>query len=106
MNKLKTCLIILRMFRVLDLLQSREGSGEDAGIFMRVIEPQLFESYGEWRCIHFPLPDSASLSEQVPCERAAMCSLMIHPATILHCADISVLVSADPAFPVIVNCQR
>jgi callose synthase len=53
------------MFRILDLLQSREGSGEDTGIFMRVIEPQLFESYGEWRCIHFPLPDSASLSEQI-----------------------------------------
>ncbi|XP_019101818.1 PREDICTED: putative callose synthase 8 isoform X3 [Camelina sativa] len=51
--------------RILDLLKSQEGSEEDTDIFMRVIEPQLFESYGEHRCIHFPLPDSASLSEQI-----------------------------------------
>lgn len=65
------------MFRILDLLESREGSEEDTEIFMRVIEPQLFESYGERRCIHFPLPDSASLSEQVPHERAAMSNVPI-----------------------------
>ncbi|KAL0743640.1 hypothetical protein Bca4012_085153 [Brassica carinata] len=51
--------------RILDLLETQEDSEEDTGIFMRVIEPQLFESYGERRCIHFPLPDSASLSEQI-----------------------------------------
>ncbi|WZZ62199.1 hypothetical protein YC2023_062306 [Brassica napus] len=51
--------------RILDLLEPLEDSEEDTGIFMRVIEPQLFESYGERRCIHFPLPDSTSLSEQI-----------------------------------------
>ncbi|CAN8259363.1 unnamed protein product [Cochlearia groenlandica] len=51
--------------RILDLLNSQEGLEEDTEIFMRVIKPQLFESYGEMRCIHFPLPDSASLSEQI-----------------------------------------
>lgn len=96
------------MFRILDLLKSREGSEEETHIFMRVIEPQLFESYGEMRCIHFPLPDSASLSEQVPCEHAVMRSSVkcSNPAKTLQCADIYTLVSADPAFPVIVNCQR
>lgn len=67
-----TYLIILCMFRILDLLEPLEDSEEDTGIFMRVIEPQLFESYGERRCIHFPLPDSTSLSEQVHCDRAAI----------------------------------
>lgn len=96
------------MFRILKLLKSQEGSEEETDIFMRVIEPQLFESYGEQRCIHFPLPDSASLSEQVSSERAAI-RYSLHccnPAKVLQCADISVLYLADPAFPITVNRQR
>ncbi|XP_010552165.1 PREDICTED: putative callose synthase 8 [Tarenaya hassleriana] len=50
--------------RILDLLDDRQET-EEEDFFMRIIEPQLFESYGERKCIHFPLPDSASLNEQL-----------------------------------------
>ncbi|KAJ7948849.1 Callose synthase-like protein [Quillaja saponaria] len=51
--------------RILDMLDSSQQNERDIIDFTRNIEPQLFESDGSKKSIHFPLPDSGPLNEQI-----------------------------------------
>ncbi|PON83360.1 Glycosyl transferase [Trema orientale] len=51
--------------RILELLFSTQQMDTDSPYFCRHIEPQLFESKSSESSIHFPLPDSAPLNEQI-----------------------------------------
>ncbi|KAM7266925.1 hypothetical protein ACFE04_009091 [Oxalis oulophora] len=50
--------------RILEFLNSMQPV-EDVAFFCRRIDPQLFESYAEKNSIHFPLPDTGPMNEQI-----------------------------------------
>ncbi|CAL8150603.1 unnamed protein product [Prunus armeniaca] len=52
-------------FRILELLYSYQQIDMDFVDFNRSIEPELFGSADSKSSIHFPLPDSAALNEQI-----------------------------------------
>ncbi|XP_062011839.1 putative callose synthase 8 isoform X2 [Rosa rugosa] len=52
-------------FRILELLDSSQQTETDAAYFSGSIESPLFGSAGGKNSIHFPLPDSAALNEQI-----------------------------------------
>ncbi|KAL6283334.1 hypothetical protein ACE6H2_014263 [Prunus campanulata] len=52
-------------FRILELLYSFQQIDMDFVDFNRSIEPELFGSVDSKNSIHFPLPDSAALNEQI-----------------------------------------
>ena len=52
-------------YSILELVSSCQQSESDTAYFSRCIEPQIFESDASERSIHFPLPESAPLHEQV-----------------------------------------
>lgn len=56
---------MFKSYRILELLCHSQQMESSEPYFTRTIEPQLFESDCGENSIHFPLPDSAPLTEQV-----------------------------------------
>ncbi|KAJ8755066.1 hypothetical protein K2173_016646 [Erythroxylum novogranatense] len=65
MFEIVTIDIMRNSSRTLDLFYSSQHIEENFMYFNRNIRPQLFESTGDKNSIHFPLPDSDPLKEQI-----------------------------------------
>ncbi|GAV78689.1 Glucan_synthase domain-containing protein/FKS1_dom1 domain-containing protein [Cephalotus follicularis] len=63
--ELVTSDIMTNGYRILESLNSNQAIEEDIRFFSRRIDPQLFESSAMKNPVHFPLPDSGHLNEQI-----------------------------------------